>query len=71
MAFLQRAWGPVGVPIKVSIQLGSSWEALAGEEEHGGREEQRTSGDGRRRVGKRQALRRSSPFKNSRRGWDS
>ena len=38
---------------------------MAGEEEHGGREEQRTSGDGRRRVGKRQALRRSSPFKNS------
>ena len=50
----QRAWGPVGVPIQVSIQLGSIWEALAGEEEHGGREEQRTSGDGRRGVGKRQ-----------------
>ena len=46
-------------------------EALAGEEEPGGREEQRTNGDGRRRVYKRQALRRSPPFKNSRRGWDS
>ena len=53
-AWNQRAWGPVGVPIKVSIQVGSSWEALAGEEEPGGREEQRTSGDGRRGVGKRQ-----------------
>ena len=67
----QRAWGLVEVPIKVSTQLGSIWEALAGEEEPGGREEQRTSGDGRRGVGKRRALRRSPPFKNSRRGWDS
>ena len=50
----RRAWGLVGVPIKVSVQLGSIWEALAGEEEPGGREEQRTSGDGRRGVGKRQ-----------------
>ena len=67
----QRAWGPVGVPIEVSIQLGSSWEALAGKEEPGGKEEQRTGGDGRRGVSKRLALRRSPPFKNSRRGWDS
>ena len=44
---------------------------MAGEEEPGGREEQRTSGDGRRGVSKRLALRRSPPFKNSRRGWDS
>ena len=50
----QWVWGLVGVPIKVSIQLGSAWEALAGEEEPGGREEQRTSGDGRRGLGKRQ-----------------
>ena len=50
----QRAWGLVEVPIKVSTQLGSIWEALAGEEEPGGREEQRTSGDGRGEVGKRQ-----------------
>ena len=32
----------MGVPIEVSIQLGSSWEALAGKEEPGGKEEQRT-----------------------------
>ena len=56
---------------EVSIQLGSSWEALAGKEEPGGKEEQRTGGDGRRGVSKRLALRRSPPFKNSRRGWDS
>ena len=55
----------------MSIQLGSSWEALAGKEEPGGKEEQRTGGDGRRGVSKRLALRRSPPFKNSRRGWDS
>ena len=61
----------MGVPIEVSIQLGSSWEALAGKEEPGGKEEQRTGGDGRRGVSKRLALRRSPPFKNSRRGWDS
>ena len=39
----QRAWGLVGVPIEVSFKLSSSWEALAGEEEPGGREEQRTN----------------------------
>ena len=53
----------MGVPIEVSNQLGSSWEALAGKEEPGGREEQRTSGDGKRGVGKRQALRRSPLLK--------
>ena len=61
----------VPIPHKIFIQSSSGWEALAGEEEPGGREEQRTSGDGRSGVGKRQALRRSPPFKNSRRGWDS
>ena len=61
----------MGVPIEVSIQLGSSWEALAGKEEPRGKEEQRTGGDGRRGVSKRLALRRSPPFKNSRHGWDS
>ena len=62
----------MGVPIKVSSQLGSSWEAFAGEEEPRGREEQRTSGDGRRGVGKRQALRRSPLLKTpSRRGRDN
>ena len=61
----QRAWGLVGVPIEVSFKLSSSWEALAGEEEPGRREEQRTSGDERRGVAKRQALRRSPPFENS------
>ena len=61
----------MGVPIEVSIQLGSIWEALAGEEEPGGREEQRTIGDERRRVYKRQALRRSLPLKTlSRRNQD-
>ena len=46
--------------------------ALASEEEPGGREEQRTNGDGRRRVYKRQALRRSLPLKTlSRRDQDS
>ena len=40
--------------------------------EPGGREEQRTNGDGRRRVYKRQALRRSLPLKTlSRRDQDS
>ena len=59
----QRAWGPVEVPIKVSTQLGSIWEALAGEEEPGGREEQRTSGDGRGEVGG--STPEESHFKNS------
>ena len=53
----------MGVPIEVYIQLGSSWEALAGKEEPGGREEQRTSGEEKRGVGKRQALRRSPLLK--------
>ena len=36
---------------------------MAGKEEPGGKEEQRTSGDGKRGVGKRQALRRSPLLK--------
>ena len=33
----------MGVPIEVSNQSSSTWEVLAGEEEPGGREEQRTN----------------------------
>ena len=45
---------------------------MASEEEPGGREEQRTNGYERRRVYKRQALRRSLPLKTlSRRDQDS
>ena len=43
------------------VQAGSHWPARRSP---GRREEQRTSGDGRRGVGKRRALRRSPPFKN-------
>ena len=58
----------MGVPIKVSIQVGSSWEALAGKEEPGGREEQRIDGE-ERRVFKKEALRRGTSFKNSYVAW--
>ena len=51
----------------MSIQLGSIWEALAGEEEPGGREEQRIDGD-ERRVFKKEALRRGTSFKKLLRG---
>ena len=45
-----------------------SWEALAGEEEPGGREEQRIDGE-ERRVFKKEALRRGTSFKNSYVAW--
>ena len=45
-----------------------SWEALAGEEEPGGREEKRTDGE-ERRVFKKKALRRGTSFKNSYMAW--
>ena len=36
------------IPHKIFIQSSSGWEALAGEEEPGGREEQRSNGEGKR-----------------------
>ena len=36
------------IPHKIFIQSSAGWEALAGEEEPGGREEQRINGEGKR-----------------------
>ena len=58
----------VPIPHKIFIQSSSGWEALAGEEEPGGREEKRIDGE-ERRVFKKEALRRGTSFKNSYVAW--
>ena len=64
----------MGVPIEVSNQSSSTWEVLAGEEEPGGREEQRTNAmvvGGEEFARGRQSGRVPLLKTLARRGWDS